>query len=101
MSRKTFTRLVQVSQSPETKIDVNLVLSEKPRRQEQKLATLKKYVEQYPSGWKKRLQLADLLYEMGDWIEAIEAYRQVVERKPELLPVQLKLAKLLQLILHG
>ena len=71
MSRKTFTRLVTLFQPSGREVNVNLVLGKKPVREEQKLKTLTKYVRQYPSGWKKRLELADLLYGMGKWQDAI------------------------------
>ena len=98
MSRKIFTRLVNLSQPSGIEVTINLVLAEKPVREEQKLKTLTKYVQRYPSGWKKRLELADLLYGMGKWLEAIEEYRQVLERQSQLIPVQLKLGKILQLM---
>ena len=98
MSRKTFTRLVTLSQPSGIEVNVNLVLGEKPIREEQKLKTLTKYVQQYPSGWKKRLELADLLYGMGKWQDAVEEYFHVIERQPQLIQVKLKLAKILQLM---
>ena len=98
MSRKTFTRLVTLSQPSGIEVNVNLVLGEKPIREEQKLKTLTKYVQQYPSGWKKRLELADLLYGMGKWQDAVEEYFHVIERQPQLIQVKLKLGKILQLM---
>ena len=98
MSRKIFTRLVNLSQPSGIEVTINLVLAEKPVREEQKLKTLTKYVQRYRSGWKKRLELADLLYGMGKWPEAVEEYRQVLERQSQLIPVQLKLGKILQLM---
>lgn len=79
-------------------MNFNLVLEEKPTRQEQKLITLNKYVQKYPEGWKKRLELADLLYEMGNWQQAVAEYRQVIERQPQLISVRLQLGKILQLM---
>jgi len=75
-----------------------LVLDQKPTRQEQKLKTLNQYVQQYPSGWKKRLELANLLYAIGHWERAVDEYRQVIKRQPLLIEVRLKLGKILQLI---
>jgi tetratricopeptide (TPR) repeat protein len=79
-------------------LNVHLVLEKKPTRQEQKLKTLSQYVQQYPSGWKKRLELANVLSIMGYWERAVEEYRQVIERQPQLIAVRLKLAKLLLLM---
>lgn len=98
MSRHTFTRSLTISQASGIEVNINLVLPEKPVREAQKLKTLTKYVQRYPSGWKKRLELADLLYGMGKWSEAVEQYSQVIERQPQLIPVQLKLGKILQLM---
>ena len=92
------TSLVQFYQSSGLEMNVDLFLEEKPTRQEQKLSTLSKYVQNYPQGWKKRLELADLLYEMGNWQEAVAEYRQVIERQPQLFGVRLQLGKLLQIM---
>lgn len=98
MSGNTASYLVPLTQSSGVELNVHLVLEEKPTRQEQKLKTLSHYVQQYPSGWKKRLELANLLYAMGHWEPAVEQYREVIERQPQLINVQLKLGKLLQLM---
>ncbi|NEN89191.1 MAG: tetratricopeptide repeat protein [Okeania sp. SIO3H1] len=90
--------MVKLSQSSKVELNVQLVLEKKPTRQQQKLKTLTKYVQEYPSGWKKRLELADLLYESGNWELAVEEYYQVIERQPQLIQVGLKLGKLLQLM---
>ena len=79
-------------------MNVHLFLTEKLTRQEEKLNRLSQYVQQYPSGWKKRLELANLLSVMGNWQRAVEEYRQVIERQPQLIDVWLKLGKLLQLM---
>jgi tetratricopeptide (TPR) repeat protein len=79
-------------------MNVQLVLEDKPIRQDQKLKTLSNYVQQYPSGWKKRLELAEVLYGKGRWEEAVEEYRQVLQRQPHLIEVRLQLGKILQLM---
>jgi tetratricopeptide (TPR) repeat protein len=79
-------------------LNAYLVMDEKPTRIDQKLKTLTQYVQQYPSGWKKRLELANLLYAMGRIEQAVEEYRQVIERQQPLIGVRLKLGKLLQLM---
>ncbi|MBR8828466.1 MAG: sigma-70 family RNA polymerase sigma factor [Gomphosphaeria aponina SAG 52.96 = DSM 107014] len=78
--------------------NVQLISKKKPIRQEQKIKTLLKYVKQYPSGWKKRLELADLLYERGNWEQAIKEYRQVIQQQPQLINVCVKLSKILELM---
>jgi tetratricopeptide (TPR) repeat protein len=79
-------------------MNVQLFIEEKSARQQQKLITLNKYIEKFPQGWKKRLELADLLYEIGKWSQAIIEYNQVIEQQPQLLDVHLKLGKILQLM---
>ncbi|HLP88775.1 MAG TPA: tetratricopeptide repeat protein [Nostocaceae cyanobacterium] len=79
-------------------MNFHLVIEERTARQDQKLITLNKYVQKYPQGWKKRLELADLLYEMGNWPQAITEYQEVIERQPQLIDVRLKLGKILQMI---
>jgi tetratricopeptide (TPR) repeat protein len=79
-------------------LNAYLIADSKPTRQEQKLKTLSEYVQQFPSGWKKRLELANLLSEMGHIEQAVEEYRQVIDRQqPPSIGVRLQLAKLLQL----
>ena len=99
MSRNTTLRVVLIAHSSGVELNAYLVADSKPTRQEQKLKTLSEYVQQYPSGWKKRLELANLLYEMGHIEQAVEEYRQVIERQqPPSIGVQLQLGKLLQLM---
>ncbi len=98
MSRNTVSFVVSLAQSSGGELNVCLVLDEKPTRQYQKLKTLSQYVEKYPSGWKKRLELANIQYAMGRLDQATEEYRQVIDRQPQLIDVRLKLGKILQLI---
>jgi tetratricopeptide (TPR) repeat protein len=79
-------------------LNAYLVLDSKPTRIDQKLKTLSEYVQQYPSGWKKRLELANLLYAMGRIEQAVEEYRQVIDRQQPSIGVRLQLGKLLQLM---
>ena len=99
MFRNTTLRVVSIAHSSGVELNAYLVADSKPTRQEQKLKTLSEYVQQYPSGWKKRLELANLLYEMGHIEQAVEEYRQAIERQqPPSIAIQLQLAKLLQLM---
>ncbi|MDJ0620638.1 MAG: tetratricopeptide repeat protein [Calothrix sp. MO_192.B10] len=98
MSRSNTSKLVSFTQSSGVEININLVLEENLRRQNQKLQTLTQYVQKYPSGWKKRLELANLLYAMGSWEQGVEEYRQVLVQQPQLIEVRLKLGKILQLM---
>ncbi|MEG4010006.1 tetratricopeptide repeat protein [Microcoleus sp. Pol11C1] len=98
MSRNTTLRVVSLTQSSGVELNAYLVLDSKPARIDQKLKTLSEYVQQYPSGWKKRLELANLLYAMGRIEQAVEEYRQVIDRQQPLIGVRLQLGKLLQLM---
>ena len=98
MSGNIATSLVQFTQFSGLELNAYLVVEEKSARQKQKLITLSQYVQKYPQGWKKRLELADLLYEMGNWQQAIPEYRQVIERQPQLIDVRLQLGKILQIM---
>lgn len=98
MHSQSVSSVAVISQPSGMEAEVCLVLEKKPTRIKQKLKTLYQYIENYPSGWKKRLKLANLLYETGDWQPAIEQYRQVIERQPQVIEVYLRLGKILQLM---
>jgi tetratricopeptide (TPR) repeat protein len=98
MFANSVTSMVLLTRASGAEISINLFLNQKTTRQQQKLNTLIKYIQEYPSGWKKRLELADLLYEIGNWEQAIEQYYQLIERQSHRLDLQLKLAKILQLM---
>ena len=67
--------------------DVQILVRRRPAREHQKIATLRAYIRRHPNGWKKRLALADILYETGAWCEAIESYRAVLHKRPWLTAV--------------
>jgi cytochrome c-type biogenesis protein CcmH/NrfG len=75
-----------------------IFLDKKPSREHQKIKTLRKYVEHHASGWKNHLKLADLLYETGAWVEAVEGYRHVLKKQPWLTAVSVRLGEILCLI---
>ena len=97
MSRTASPCLVPVSYANGTTLNAQLVLDQKPIRQQQKLKTLTKYVQTYPSGWKKRFELAKLLYGMGQWEQAMDELSQVIERQPQAIEARLLLGHLWQL----
>lgn len=98
MSRNFTSCFVQLSTYPGLDLNAYLSLNKLPTRQNQKLKTLNKYIKKYNDGWKKRLELADLLYEMGSWSEAIQEYYQVLKIKSQLIKTQIKLGKMLHLM---
>jgi len=76
----------------------HLAMDHKPSRLKQKLKRWQAYVEQYPSGWKKHLELAEVLYLMGRWEEAIDAYQRVLAKQPHLLEISLRVGHMLHLL---
>ena len=75
-----------------------ILFDKKPSREGQKIKTLRKYVERHPGGWKRRLELADLLYGTGLWNEAAEGYRHVLSKHPWLTAVSVRLGEIVSLI---
>jgi tetratricopeptide (TPR) repeat protein len=66
------------------------------RRQEVKLKRLLKYVNCYPRGWKKRMELAELLYAMGKWPRAIDEFYLALQGHPQSLDAWLRLVEILR-----
>ncbi len=95
---KSATHMVQITQPTGMELNAYLILDNKITRQEIKLKTLSKYVQQHPQGWKKRLEVAELLYAIGRWEQAVDEYRQVLKRQPHLINVRLQLGKMLHLM---
>ncbi|MCU0285672.1 MAG: sigma-70 family RNA polymerase sigma factor [Acidobacteria bacterium] len=63
-------------------------------RQRIKMKTLQDYVECFPGGWKKRLELAKLLYAGGHWEQSIDEFQKVLKKNPQSLEARLYLASL-------
>ena len=87
---------VQVTQPIGDQI-VHLPLRQKASNFAKKVVALQKHVRRYPSGWKKRWQLADALVASGRWEEAIAAYRHVLSKQPRHLDLSLQLGQILHL----
>jgi len=94
-SRVVAIRTVRVSYPDGPERHLPLALDVKPMRQQQKVKGLRAYVQRHPTGWRKRLQLADLLYTMGEWEDAIFEYRQVLNRQPNHLLAKIRLGQML------
>jgi tetratricopeptide (TPR) repeat protein len=67
------------------------------QRREQRIKTLQAYVDAHPRGWKKRLELANLLLAANRTNEAEEQLRLVLKRQPRALTASLRLGELLVL----
>ena len=98
MSRNFTSCMVKLSPSSGLNLNAYIALKQKPQRQEQRLQTLNKYVQKHSSGWKKRLELADLLYETGQWLKAVSEYYRVIKGQANLINPRLKLGKILNLM---
>lgn len=91
-------RLVRITLPNGVEQYVPLALDHQPTRQQQKLAALRTYVQQHPGGWRKHVQLADLLYTMGHWEDAISIFHHVLRRQPFYLQARLRLGQMLRLL---
>ena len=94
---QTIVSIVSAEISSGVKVSANLILPGKITNFKKKIETLQHYIKRYPSGWKKRLELADLFCYSGCWENAIAEYKNVLERKPELIEIWLKLGKIFYL----
>ncbi|HLP47262.1 MAG TPA: sigma-70 family RNA polymerase sigma factor, partial [Candidatus Kapabacteria bacterium] len=61
-------------------------------RQRVKIKTLQDYVKCFPGGWKKRLELAKLLYAGGNWEQSVIEFQKVLKKNPQSLEAWLYLA---------
>lgn len=98
MSCITTTTLVPIQHPTGVELTANLAFEKCPQRLETRLKTLQKYISKYPTGWKKRLELAEVLSALGDWKQAAQEYRRVLDRQPHLLEVWLQLSRILRLL---
>lgn len=89
------TRIVKVSFPSGTRQVIPVFLKSKPIRSDVKIKTLKDYIKRYPGGWKKRMELAEILYAMGEWDRAVTELRRVVETHPRNLDACLLLGRML------
>lgn len=90
-------KLVQVTLSSGTEMSYYAALSSRLTGPRLRAETLEKYIGKHPYGWRKRLALANLLYAQGRWHDAIDEYRLVVYRHPQMLEAWLQLGTILRL----
>ncbi|HBB88620.1 MAG TPA: hypothetical protein DC047_13495 [Blastocatellia bacterium] len=90
-------RLVKVTTSAALEMSFEVSLSHRPQ-QHSRLETLEKYVRNYPRGWKRRWDLACLLFEMGLWDASLHEFRHILERKPRLIDAYLLMGQILHLL---
>ncbi len=75
-----------------------LPLHNKATRVAQRMRSLQAEVQRHPTGWKRKLELADLYYAIGRWQEAIEGYREVINKQPSKFDLYLRLGQILRLL---
>jgi RNA polymerase sigma factor (sigma-70 family) len=91
-------RLVNVVLNSGVERSFYIHLDHPPLKLYPKIERVTRYTGDHPSGWKKRLELAQLLYEAGQWKGAIQEYRRVLEKQPGLIHVYVALGNVLDLI---
>ncbi len=69
-------------------------LFQNPVRGNQKLESIKCYLRRHHNGWKKRLFMAELLFAMGRWDEALDAYQIVLRKNRSLINIYLRIAEI-------
>lgn len=89
------TRIVKVSYPSGNRQVIPVFLKNKPIRSEIKIKTLQEYINRYPGGWKKRMELAEILYAVGEWNRAVTELRRVVDKHPRNLDACLLLGRML------
>lgn len=95
------TSLFRVSMICGCKRSVMIYLEDKPSRLKIKINTLQQYVKRYPTGWKKQMELAHLLYSDGQWELSIHHYRGALSKHPLNLHGWLTLGEMLLKIGHN
>jgi RNA polymerase sigma factor (sigma-70 family) len=68
------------------------------QRQHTRIETLSKYIRKHSGGWKHRLKMADLLYETGQWKEALEQYEIVLKKPRKVVEPYLRLGEIFHLM---
>ena len=87
-------RLITILSGVGDEIQIFLPVGPKPKRIDQRINTLRKYCAKHPRTIKKCLELAELLYVNGDWIEAITLYKNLLSRKSGLFQLWFRLGEM-------
>lgn len=62
--------------------EVLVVLPFKPGWNGKGFASLLRYISLHPGGWKRRLELAQMLYAIGIWDQAEKEFRRILKKRP-------------------
>lgn len=90
------TRVIKISHPSGQKQAIPVFLPAGALHQKIKVKTLENYIQRYPNGWRKRLQLAEILYARGNWDQASDQFSRVVEKHPRNLSARLLLGQMLR-----
>jgi|GEM_PF-3059807 len=94
-ARMADTRVIHVPLRSGGVLEYHAVFEYRVGRCAQRIETLAKYAVRFPRGWRKRVELADLLLAESRVGEAEEQYRETLRRQPRALRATLRLGQLL------
>lgn len=97
-ARMVDTRVIHVPLPSGGVLEYHAVFEHGVSRCEQRIKTLLEYVARHPRGWRRRLELANLLIAQSRVAEAASQLRIVLERQPRALQASLRLGQLLVLL---
>jgi RNA polymerase sigma-70 factor (ECF subfamily) len=97
-NRRSFLRLVPVVLRTGAEMDVPVTVETRMRQPNLTIDALRKYIQRHPQSLKKRLVLAHLLRAAGQWREAVVEQRRILEKRPGLTSVWLRLAETLRML---
>lgn len=75
--------------------EVLIFLPLKPCWHGKGFASFLKYIARHPGGWKRHLELAQLLYAFGIWDQAEKEFRHILKKRPRYFPARLLLGNML------
>ncbi len=75
---------------------VPVFLKRQSPRQSTREQTLLDYIARHPGGWKKRIELAEILYSQGEWNKSIRQLEMVIQKNPHSIDTFLTLGQLLK-----
>lgn len=76
-----FVHSTSVSIQGGVELSVCLVVKRRVTHVKLQLNSIRRYIGRHPGGWKRRLELADLLYAIGDWDAAFTEYDGLLEQR--------------------
>jgi RNA polymerase sigma factor (sigma-70 family) len=96
--RQSFLRLVPVTLESGAEMDVPVAVETRMRRASLTINALRRYIQRHPQSWRKRVALAQLFRAAGQWSEAVAEQRIILEKRPGMTSVWLRLAETLRIL---